>query len=87
MYVFSVGGSANVRAYWENYLQDTDVLVFVVDSTKDLGTAAIELKKLLGDERLAHAPVLIFAHKQVSLYLDLRLWSSHNCCQGQNLLL
>jgi signal recognition particle receptor subunit beta len=61
----AVGGSSKVRQYWDNYLQDTDVLIFVVDSTQTLTTAAIELKRLLGDDRLNHAPVLVFANKQV----------------------
>jgi GTPase SAR1 family protein len=61
----AVGGSSKVRQYWDNYLQDTDVLIFVVDSTQTLTTAAIELKRLLGDERLNHAPVLVFANMQV----------------------
>ncbi|KAF4521213.1 hypothetical protein B566_EDAN010752 [Ephemera danica] len=69
--ISEIGGS--VRAYWDNYLQDTDVLVFVVDSTKELATAARELKRLLGDERLAHAPDLpgALTAEQVADALDL----------------
>ncbi|CAB3373141.1 Hypothetical predicted protein [Cloeon dipterum] len=62
--IYELGGGAKVRLYWDNYLQDTDVLIFVVDSTQPTAKAAIELKRLLGDERLSHAPVLIFANKQ-----------------------
>ncbi|XP_059475101.1 uncharacterized protein LOC132196448 [Neocloeon triangulifer] len=62
--IYELGGGPKVRQYWDNYLQDTDVLIFVVDSTQSMTTAATELKRLLGDERLNHCPVLIFANKQ-----------------------
>ncbi|XP_049776325.1 uncharacterized protein LOC126166016 [Schistocerca cancellata] len=64
--IWEIGGGPNVRPYWSNFLQDTDLLVFVVDAADDhnLPLAFRELKSLLGDERLAHVPLLVLANKQ-----------------------
>lgn len=68
-YFFSVGGSAKFRPYWSNFFQDTDVLVFVVDSAAQdqLPTAYDELRKTLSDARMQKVPVLIVANKKVNL--------------------
>ena len=64
----TVGGSEVVRKYWGNFLQDTDLLVFVVDAADmhNLSLAVKEIKTLLGDDRLAGVPILVLANKQVS---------------------
>jgi GTPase SAR1 family protein len=64
----SVGGSESVRKYWGNFLQDTDLLVFVVDASDphSLPLAVKEVRTLLGDDRLAGVPILVLANKQVS---------------------
>jgi GTPase SAR1 family protein len=69
----SVGGSESVRKYWGNFLQDTDLLVFVVDASDphNLSVAIKEVKTLLGDDRLAGVPILVLANKQVSFK---KLW-------------
>ena len=57
-----------MRKYWNNFITDTCVLVFVVDSTdneKRLSLAFDELHKLLGDERLKKIPFVVVAAKQV----------------------
>ncbi|KAG8236993.1 hypothetical protein J437_LFUL017114 [Ladona fulva] len=62
--IWEVGGGA--RRYWVKFLQDTDLLVFVVDSCNPniIPQASKELKKLLGDVRLAEIPILLLANKQ-----------------------
>jgi GTPase SAR1 family protein len=64
----AVGGSEGVRKYWGNFLQDTDLLVFVVDAAdmNNLSLAVKEIKTLLGDDRLVGVPILVLANKQVS---------------------
>lgn len=66
--IFELGGQENVRRFWNTYFEDTDLLVFVVDSVDQskLPVAASELKNLLGDQRLSTVPILIIANKQVS---------------------
>jgi 50S ribosomal subunit-associated GTPase HflX len=57
-----------MRKHWGNFLQDTDLLVFVVDASDspNLPLAVKEVKTLLGDDRLAGVPILVLANKQVS---------------------
>lgn len=64
----TVGGSESVRKYWGNFMQDTDLLVFVVDASDlhNLSLAVKEVKTLLGDDRLTRVPILVLANKQVS---------------------
>lgn len=64
--IWEIGGGESFRRYWNNFLQDTDLLVYVVDSadTHNLPESCKVMKALLGDERLAHVPVLVLANKQ-----------------------
>ncbi|KAL0269152.1 UNVERIFIED_CONTAM: hypothetical protein PYX00_006974 [Menopon gallinae] len=64
--IWEIGGMDKVRSYWTNFLQDTDILVFVVDAANfhNLSRAVKEIKWLLADERLANVPVLLVANKQ-----------------------
>ena len=59
-----------MRNYWDNFVSNTDVLVFVVDSADvDRFTEAKdELHKLLQDDRLKNVPLVLVANKQVCLY-------------------
>ncbi|TYZ61149.1 hypothetical protein PybrP1_002117 [[Pythium] brassicae (nom. inval.)] len=64
--VWDVGGQQTIRAYWRNYFEQTDGLVWVVDSAdrRRLEDCKRELQKLLTQEKLAGATLLIFANKQ-----------------------
>ncbi|XP_046386476.1 ADP-ribosylation factor-like protein 3 [Ischnura elegans] len=64
--IWEVGGRESSRRYWGKFLQDTDLLVFVVDASNrsNLPLASKEIKKLLGDDRLTQVPVLLIANKQ-----------------------
>ncbi|XP_063231125.1 uncharacterized protein LOC134535784 [Bacillus rossius redtenbacheri] len=64
--IWEIGGRESVRRYWGNFLQDTDLLVFVVDAADahNLSRDVKEVKTLLGDERLAGVPMLVVANKQ-----------------------
>lgn len=55
-----------MRSYWRNYFESTDGLIFVVDSADKsrLNDCKAELQKLLLEERLAGATLLVFANKQ-----------------------
>ena len=63
---WDVGGQDKIRALWRHYYQNTDGLIFVVDSNdpERIEDAAEELKTLLAEEALANCPVLIMANKQ-----------------------
>jgi len=63
---WDVGGQKTIRAFWRNYFEQTDGLAWVVDSADRarLLDCKMELFKLLGEEKLAGATLLIFANKQ-----------------------
>ena len=64
--VWDVGGQDKIRPLWRHYYQNTQGLIFVVDSNdKDrIGEAHDELQRMLAEAELAEAVVLVFANKQ-----------------------
>ena len=64
--VWDVGGQDKIRVLWKHYYQNTDALIFVVDSNdrERIGDAAEELKKMLAEDELKDCVVLIMANKQ-----------------------
>jgi ADP-ribosylation factor-like protein 2 len=64
--LWDVGGQKSIRAYWRNYFEQTDGVLWVVDSTdvRRLEQCRAELEQLLQSERLAGASLLILANKQ-----------------------
>ncbi|KAI7883463.1 ARF/SAR superfamily [Lichtheimia hyalospora FSU 10163] len=64
--IWDVGGQKSIRSYWRNYFEQTDALVWVVDSADHLrlDDCRRELANLLQEERLAGATLLVFANKQ-----------------------
>ena len=65
----SVGGREEVRKYWPKFVEDTEVLVFVVDAVNKarFPEAYTEMHKLIGDPRLTDKPFIVVANKQVRL--------------------
>ncbi|KAL8562991.1 ADP-ribosylation factor protein 3 [Nucella lapillus] len=64
--VWDIGGQRRIRPYWRNYFDNTDVLIYVIDSSdkKRFEETGMELHELLEEDKLAGVPVLIFANKQ-----------------------
>jgi ADP-ribosylation factor-like protein 2 len=64
--IWDIGGQTSLRSYWRNYFEQTDGLVWVVDSADRarLQDCKAELQALLLQERLAGASLLVFANKQ-----------------------
>ncbi|CAB1441590.1 unnamed protein product [Pleuronectes platessa] len=64
--VWDIGGQRKIRPYWRNYFENTDVLIYVIDSAdrKRFEETGQELAELLDEEKLSGVPVLIFANKQ-----------------------
>jgi len=64
--VWDIGGQKSIRPYWRNYFDQTDALVYVIDSAdrRRVEETGVELGQLLEEEKLSHVPVLIFANKQ-----------------------
>jgi len=64
--VWDIGGQKHIRPYWKNYYQNTDAIVYMIDSAdkRRIDEAADELNQLLEEEDLAAVPVLVYANKQ-----------------------
>ena len=63
--MWDIGGQKAIRPYWKNYYENTDGLVYVVDSSDEerLNECTEELNALLAEENLASVPLLVFANK------------------------
>ena len=64
--VWDIGGQREIRPYWRNYYDQTDAIVYVVDSSDEPRVAEVKdnLAELMGEELLARVPLLVFANKQ-----------------------
>lgn len=64
--VWDVGGQDKIRPLWRHYFQNTQGLIFVVDSNdRDRVTEARdELHRMLNEDELRDATLLVFANKQ-----------------------
>lgn len=64
--VWDVGGQDKIRPLWRHYFQNTQGLIFVVDSNdrERIGEARDELSKMLSEDELRESVVLVFANKQ-----------------------
>jgi ADP-ribosylation factor protein 1 len=64
--VWDVGGQDKIRPLWRHYYQGTQGLIFVVDSNdRDrVEDAREELNKMLDEDEMREAVVLVFANKQ-----------------------
>jgi len=64
--VWDVGGQDKIRPLWRHYFQNTQGLIFVIDSNdrERVGEAKEELMRMLNEDELRDAILLVFANKQ-----------------------
>ncbi|KAE8283394.1 ADP-ribosylation factor 1 [Larimichthys crocea] len=64
--VWDVGGQDKIRPLWRHYFQNTQGLIFVVDSNdrERVGEAKEELMRMLAEDELRDVVLLVFANKQ-----------------------
>lgn len=64
--VWDVGGQDKIRPLWRHYFQNTQGIIFVVDSNdRDrVVEARDELQRMLNEDELREALLLVFANKQ-----------------------
>ena len=71
--VWDVGGQDKIRPLWRHYYQNTQAVIFVVDSndreriddSRDYeNSAKDELNRMLAEDELRDAALLVFANKQ-----------------------
>lgn len=72
--VWDVGGQDKIRPLWRHYFQNTQGVIFVVDSNdrERVSEAREELQRMLNEDELRDALLLVFANKQ-----DLPVSSCH----------
>lgn len=64
--MWDVGGQDKIRPLWRHYFQNTQGIIFVVDSNdRDrIVEAREELQRMLNEDELRDALLLVFANKQ-----------------------
>ena len=64
--VWDVGGQDKIRLLWRHYYQNTQGIIFVVDSNdrERVDDAKEELHRMLGEDELKDAVLLVMANKQ-----------------------
>ncbi|KAK1439017.1 hypothetical protein QVD17_04832 [Tagetes erecta] len=64
--VWDVGGQDKIRPLWRHYFQNTQGLIFVIDSNdrERIIEARDELRRMLDEDALREATILVFANKQ-----------------------
>ncbi|EPS60330.1 hypothetical protein M569_14475, partial [Genlisea aurea] len=81
--VWDVGGQEKLRPLWRHYFNNTDGLIYVVDSLdrERLRKAKEELETIIKDPFMLNAVILVFANKQ-----DLKgAMTPSEVCQGLGL--
>ncbi len=63
--IWDIGGQTKIRNLWKFYYDNTDAIIFVVDTSdgERLELAKNTLNEVLSDDRLNNAPLLILANK------------------------
>lgn len=64
--MWDVGGQDKIKLLWKHYYQNTDGIIFVVDSNdrERIEEATHDLMLMLTDEEMAKAALLVLANKQ-----------------------
>ncbi|XP_036063515.1 ADP-ribosylation factor 3 [Onychomys torridus] len=81
--VWDVGGQDKIRPLWRHYFQNTQGLIFVVDSNdrERVNEAREELMRMLAEDELRDAVLLVFANKQLKCLSKLTLEKDVTTCE------
>ena len=62
---WDIGGQHKLRSLWAHYFDNTDALIYVVDSNDEerIMESAESLSNILEDEQMAGVPILVYANK------------------------
>ena len=81
--VWDLGGQTSIRPYWRCYYQNTNAVIYVVDSAdhERMGISKQELMAMLEEEELKDAALMVFANKQdLPVRLSVRAESLRAVC-------
>lgn len=64
--LWDLGGQKAIRSLWENYYEQNDALIYVIDSSDSyrIEETGGELYQILQTAELSGLPILIYANKQ-----------------------
>ena len=64
--VSDISGNKNAQTLWEEYCLNSNVILYVIDSSDQEAVAASEaqLTGLINNENISHIPILVIANKQ-----------------------
>lgn len=64
--VWDIGGQDTIRKLWRHYYENTQGIIFVIDSSdhERIDLARDELHRLLNEDQLRNACLLVYANKQ-----------------------
>ena len=64
--VWDIGGQDKIRVLWRHYYDNTDAIIYLIDSNDSdrIEESKEELDKMLAEDSLSGAPLLVFANKQ-----------------------
>uniref|UniRef100_A0A7N0U5C2 ADP-ribosylation factor n=1 Tax=Kalanchoe fedtschenkoi TaxID=63787 RepID=A0A7N0U5C2_KALFE len=82
--VWDVGGQEKLRPLWRHYFNNTDGLIYVVDSLdrERIGKAKAEFQTIINDPFMLNSVILVFANKQ-----DMKgAMTPREVCEGLGLL-
>ena len=65
-FMWDVGGQEQIRLLWRHYYDQTEAVIWVIDSADRMrfAEAKDELHRVLGEEKLKGVPLLVFINKQ-----------------------
>ncbi|KAJ6239608.1 adp-ribosylation factor a1e [Anaeramoeba flamelloides] len=65
-HIYDVCGQDKIRPLWSHYFEKAQGIIFVVDSSEDeyFELAREEIHRVMSDEKLINAALLVFANKQ-----------------------
>merc|ERR1712129_149021 len=78
--LWDLGGQKAIRRYWRNYYENSNAIIFVIDSSdkRRVEEAGIELHELLKDTKLSKVPLCVLANKQdLAHALSVKVLSEH----------
>ena len=62
---WDIGGQESIRSVWEEYYQNTDAIIYVIDTHEtNYEESKAQFYKLLSNEALKNTVILIYANKQ-----------------------
>ncbi|XP_020396837.1 ADP-ribosylation factor 1 [Zea mays] len=76
--VWDVGGQEKLRPLWRHYFNNTDGLIYVVDSLdrERIGKAKAEFHAIINDPLMLNSVILVFANKQDMVRQQYVVWET-----------